>query len=100
MKEKFLPIGTVVLLKGGKNPIMITAYYVFSTASKDKVYDYVVCPYPFGIIDPNTVHAFNHDMIEKILYEGYESKESKELSKNLIEKQEKIIAKIQEKNKK
>ena len=31
MKERFLPIGSVVLLKGGKKEVMITSYCIFPT---------------------------------------------------------------------
>ena len=31
MKERFLPIGTVLLLKGGKKEVMITSYCIFPT---------------------------------------------------------------------
>ena len=36
MKERFLPIGTVVLLKGGKKEIMITSYCIFPTNTEIK----------------------------------------------------------------
>ena len=83
MKEKYLPIGTVVLLKGGHDPIMITSYCVYPKTDKAKLFDYGACIYPTGILDPDTVHAFNHNQIDEILYMGYETKESKELS-NLL----------------
>ena len=30
-EEKFLPVGSVVLLKGGKKELMITSYLIFPT---------------------------------------------------------------------
>ena len=36
MEEKFLPIGTVVLLKGGKKEVMITSYCIFPNNSEIK----------------------------------------------------------------
>lgn len=93
MKEKFLPIGTVLLLKGGKKEVMITSYCIFPTkvqkpngdAVNDgpKMYEYGGCVYPEGILNSNMACAFNHDQIEKIIYLGYESEEQKELSKIL-----------------
>ncbi len=93
MKERFLPIGTVVLLKGAKKEIMITSYCIFPTGKQikdgqeitpdQKMYEYGACAYPEGILDANTTHAFNHDQIEKILYMGYESDQQKELSRIL-----------------
>ena len=36
MEERFLPIGTVVLLKGGTKEIMITSYCVYPTNKQYK----------------------------------------------------------------
>ena len=93
MPEKFLPIGTVVLLKGGKKEVMITSYCIFpnNTEVKDgeevkaqkKMYEYGGCIYPEGILDSNMVCAFDHSQIEKICYMGYETEAQKELSKIL-----------------
>lgn len=93
MKERFLPIGTVLLLKGGKKEVMITSYCIFPTniQIKDgksvqpdkKLYEYGGCIYPEGILDSNMACAFNHDQIEKIIYLGYECDKQKELSKIL-----------------
>jgi len=91
MKEKFLPIGTVVLLKGGKKEVMITSYCIFpnnTEVQKDgsevkatkKMYEYGGCIYPEGILDSNMVCAFDHNQIEKICHMGYESEAQKELS--------------------
>ena len=38
--EKFLPIGTVVMLKGGKKRVMVTGFCVSPDEDKNKVYDY------------------------------------------------------------
>ena len=93
MPGKFLPIGTVVLLKGGKKEVMITSYCIFpnNTEVKDgqevkaekKMYEYGGCIYPEGILDSNMVCAFDHDKIEKICHMGYETDAQKELSKIL-----------------
>ena len=93
MKDKFLPIGTVVLLKGGKKEVMITSYCIFpnNTELKDgqevkpqkKIYEYGGCIYPEGILDSNMVCAFNHNQIEKVCHFGYETEAQKELSRIL-----------------
>ena len=93
MKERFLPIGTVLLLKGGKKEVMITSYCIFPTniQIKDgkavkpdqKMYEYGGCIYPEGILDSNMSCAFNHNQIEKIIHLGYESEEYQRLSKVL-----------------
>ena len=84
--EKYLPIGTVVLLKGGKKEVMITSYCIFPNnleSSKDKkFYEYGGCVYPEGILD-TMVCAFNHNQIEKISYLGYQSEQQEALSQIL-----------------
>ena len=93
MKERFLPIGTVVLLKGAKKEIMITSYCIFPTGTEykdgkqvkaqQKMYEYGGCPYPEGILDAKTINVFDHNQIDKILHMGYESDVQRELSKIL-----------------
>ena len=86
-KKKYLPIGTVVLLKGGNKRIMITSYLIFSTGSeKDKkMYDYGACNYPEGILDSSTSVGFNHEEIEKIIHMGLEDdSEFKTLNDSLV----------------
>ena len=48
MKEKFLPIGTVVLLKDATKKVMITSYLIFAKGDQEEknMYDYGGCPYP------------------------------------------------------
>lgn len=96
IREKFLPIGTVVLLKGGQRKLMVTSYCpvpkgeVFNKDGKvaqepGKFFDYGACVYPEGIVNSNQVFLFNHDQIEKIFYMGYESEESKKFDEILKE---------------
>lgn len=88
--EKFLPIGTVVMLKGGKKRVMVTGFCVSPDEDKNKVYDYSGCLYPEGIIKSNQILLFNHDQIEKIYYMGYVDEEEKTFKKNLGEVLKKI----------
>ena len=93
MPEKFLPVGTVVLLKNGKKEVMITSYCIFpnNTEIKDgqevkptkKMYEYGGCIYPEGILDSNMVCAFDHHQIAKISHMGYKTEQQEELSKVL-----------------
>lgn len=100
MEDKFLPIGTIVLLKGGNKEVMITSYCIIPTGTQikdgkeikpeQKIFEYGGCMYPEGILDSNVVCAFNHDQIERISYVGYESDAYLELSKKLRENFDKI----------
>ena len=82
-KEKYLPIGTVVLLNGAQKRIMIIGFMASANDSKDKVYDYMGCLYPMGVLSSDQTLVFNHDQIDKIYYMGYTDKEEKEFKNNL-----------------
>ena len=100
--KKFLPIGTVVLLKGGKREIMINSYCIIPSGEvfdkngkvedsmAEQVFDYGACFYPEGMITSNQTFAFNHEQIEKICFMGYETDMQKDLSKTLNEAMEKM----------
>lgn len=77
VKEKYLPIGTVVLLKGGRKYAMITSYFIFPTGKdpKKELFDYGGCEYPEGVIDSKTGIGFNHENIEKVIHLGFEDED-------------------------
>jgi hypothetical protein len=69
--EKYLPIGTVLMLKEAKKRIMIIGYLPVSNKDGEKViYDYAACLYPEGMISSDKTLLFNHDQIEKIYFIG------------------------------
>ena len=94
VKEKFLPIGTVVLLKGGKRELMIISYCIVPSGEaydkngkidvSNKMFDYGACVYPEGMITSDQLFAFDHEQIEKILFMGYETENQQKISKILI----------------
>ena len=80
--EKYLPLGSVVLLKDGYKEIMI--YGRLQThATTGKLYDYVACLYPEGNISPEFTFMFNHEQIREVLFVGYQSEKEAEFSKEL-----------------
>jgi len=83
MREKYLPIGTVVLLKGGKKRAMITGFCSVAQENQEKIYDYSGCVYPEGYLSSNQVCLFDHDQIEKIFFVGYEDDEEKAFKEKL-----------------
>lgn len=83
MKEKFLPIGTVVLLKGGKKRAMITGFCSVAQENQEKIYDYSGCVYPEGYLSSNQVCLFDHDQIEKIFFEGFVDEEEVQFKEKL-----------------
>lgn len=90
---RFLPIGTVVLLKGGKKRLMITGFCSYDEAVKNKAYDYTGCLYPEGIISSKQMALFDHSQIEKIYYLGLRDEEEKEFKRNLVIELNKLIEK-------
>ncbi len=68
--EKYLPIGTVVMLKGGTKRAMITGFCSVAQDDLNKMYDYSGCIYPEGYISSNQVCLFDHEQIEKIYHTG------------------------------
>jgi hypothetical protein len=94
MKEKYLPIGTVVLLKGGRKRAMITGFCSVAQENQEKIYDYSGCVYPEGYLSSNQVCLFDHDQIDKIFFLGYEDEEEKAFKDKL----NKIVASIEEEN--
>lgn len=90
---RFLPIGTVVLLKGAKKRLMITGFCSFDEEKKDKAYDYTGCLYPEGIISSKQMALFNHNQIEKIYYLGLQDQEEKSFKEKLNNELKKLIEK-------
>lgn len=81
--KKYLPIGTVVILKGGKKRIMITGFCCVDEKNKDKVYDYCGLLYPEGYVFKNQMFLFDHEQIEKIYYLGLNDDENKQFQETL-----------------
>lgn len=81
--EKYLPIGTVVMLKGGSKRLMITGFCSIPTSEKNTIYDYAGCLYPEGFLSSDQAALFNHDQIEKIYYTGLIDEEEKIFKSNL-----------------
>lgn len=82
-QEKYLPLGTVVLLKEAKKRIMIIGFCCLDEKDKTKVYDYSGCLYPEGMISSNKNLLFNHDQIAKIYQLGYSDEEEKMFKEKL-----------------
>ena len=81
--EKYLPIGTVVLLKDAEKRLMITGFCTSSEDDVEKVYDYSGCLYPEGIISSKQTFLFNHNQITKIFHFGLRDEEEQKLQEVL-----------------
>lgn len=83
--EKFLPIGTVVMLNGGAKRVMITGFCTIASDDNAKMYDYCGCLYPEGVVSSDKNLLFNHNQIAKIYALGYSDDEEKEFKAKLNE---------------
>ena len=81
--EKYLPIGTVVMLKGGSKRVMIAGFCAMAEEAGDKIYDYSGCIYPEGFISSMQTCLFDHEQIEKVYFKGYEDEEEMQFKKKL-----------------
>lgn len=77
MNQKLYPLGTIVYLEEGTKKIMIIgrgAVMHDDNLEEDVMYDYVGCLYPQGI-NPEDGLFFNHDNIDRVIFEGYQDEE-------------------------
>jgi len=94
MRDKFLPVGSVVLLKNATKRIMVIGYCTVDNAKPDVVYDYSGVLFPEGSLSSDQTLLFNHDQIAKIDHIGLEDEEEKkfQLELNKMVSEQKIGA--------
>ena len=82
--NELLPIGSVVLLHGGKKRLMI--YGVKQTdASTQKEYDYIGVIYPEGNLGDEGHFFFNGEDIEKVFFVGLNDSERQKFISKLAD---------------
>lgn len=66
-----LPLGSIVLLKGGSQKLLIIGRALnLKKDEKEFYFDYGGVPYPHGLTGDQIAY-FNADAINKIVFEGY-----------------------------
>ncbi len=85
MEEKYLPIGSVVMLKNGSKRVMIAGFCAIDEQEKEKMWDYSGCVYPEGFLASNQTCLFDHEQIETIYHIGLVDKEENEFKAKLKE---------------
>lgn len=73
--EKWLPIGSIVVLKGYDIKLMIFGRNQLRSGTEN--FDYVACYYPQGNISSKYNVFFNKEQIEKVLFLGFEDEDEK-----------------------
>ncbi|MFL0250143.1 DUF4176 domain-containing protein [Clostridium neuense] len=82
--NKYLPIGSVVLLKESNKRLMIYGVKQIAAETK-KEYDYIACLFPEGNIDAEHTYLFNHDQIDRIFFIGMQDEEQMEFNKFVLD---------------
>ena len=74
LRKKYLPIGSVVLLKDSQKRIMIVGVKQ-KQADSDKVWDYSACLYPEGLLDPDKLYLLDTEQIARLYFIGLQDGE-------------------------
>jgi|GEM_PF-447262 len=82
--EKYLPVGTVVMLKGGTKRVVITGFCSTPNDDLENIFDYSGCLYPEGYLSSDQVCLFNHDQIETLYHMGLVDEEEKTFKEALV----------------
>ena len=81
--EKYLPIGTVVMLTGGTKRVMITGFCSMPAEDGSEMFDYSGCMYPEGFLSSDQTALFNHNQISQIYHMGLIDNEEIQFKANL-----------------
>lgn len=95
--KEYLPIGSVVLLKGGFKKVMIIGIMQYSIikGEKSEEYDYIGVIYPEGFMNMETMLLFNNKQINDVIFKGYENPEREDFIK-VIERAHKKETEVKE----
>ena len=88
IKEKFLPVGTVVLLKNGTKRVMINGFCTMDANHPEKVYDYSGVLFPEGSLSSDQTLLFDHNQIIQVFHMGLEDEEEK----NFVDRLKQFLA--------
>jgi len=83
--EKFLPVGTVVMLKNGSKRVMINGFCTMDANHPEKVYDYSGVLFPEGSLSSDQTLLFDHNQIVRVDHLGLEDEEEIEFKTKLKE---------------
>lgn len=79
----YLPLGSVVLLHGGIQKLLIIARGINTKQGNQTVFfDYGAVLYPEGLTGDRMAY-FDHDAVNKVVFYGYDDEDSKTCSENI-----------------
>ncbi|MBQ4030673.1 MAG: DUF4176 domain-containing protein [Bacilli bacterium] len=85
IREKYLPVGTVVLLKNGTKRVMINGFCTMDASKPEKVYDYSGVLFPEGSLSSDQTLLFDHEQIVRVDHLGLDDDEEKAFKVKLKE---------------
>ena len=85
IKEKYLPVGTVVLLQNGTKRVMINGFCTMDASNPSKIYDYSGVLFPEGSLSSDQTLLFDHNQIIRVDHMGLEDDEEKSFKVKLKE---------------
>ncbi|MCL1897177.1 MAG: DUF4176 domain-containing protein [Clostridiales bacterium] len=91
MFEHLLPLGSVVLLKGGIRKLMVIGLKQVLDDGSGEAFDYAGVLYPEGFLGAGENILFNHEDIEGVVFTGFDSPERVEFLSFIAEAYEKLI---------
>jgi len=81
----FLPLGSIIIVKGGVKKAMIIARGVGTEKEGAMTYfDYGACLYPEGLVGDEMLFI-NHSDIAKVVFEGYSDEDNELMTANIRE---------------
>lgn len=84
-KTQYLPLGSVVVLKGGVQKVVIVARgMVVKITDTPMFFEYGGALYPQGITNDSIMY-FNHEDVQKVIYEGYKDEDDSLMCDNINE---------------
>lgn len=85
IKQKYLPVGTVVLLENGTKRVMINGFCTMDANKPDKIYDYSGVLFPEGSLSSDQTLLFDHSQIVRVDHYGLEDQEEKDFKVKLVQ---------------
>lgn len=82
-KQQYLPLGSIVIMKGSVKKIVIVARAVnVRVGEREVFFDYAACPYPEGMMGDQLMY-FQHKDIMKVVFEGFSDDDDKIMVDNI-----------------
>ena len=83
--EKYLPVGTVVLLQNGTKRVMINGFCTMDASNPNRIFDYSGVLFPEGSLSSDQTLLFDHNQIVRVDHMGLVDDEEKTFKVKLKE---------------